>query len=64
MLGIPLRYLLKHPLAVGGLLADPMETWMRIRDIYVDERERRGPQCLYESDEDWEQWVYARLGFE
>jgi hypothetical protein len=62
MLGIPLRYLLKHPLAVGDLLANPVETWTKIRDVYIDQRERRGPQCLYESDDNWEEWLHARLG--
>jgi|SRR5271157_716866 len=64
MLGIPLQYLLKHPSAVVDLIAHPVETWTKIKDVYVDERERRGPQCLYESGDNWEQWVHARLGVE
>jgi len=64
MLGIPLHYLLKHPLAVGDLVANPVETWTRVRDVYVAERERRGPQRPYESDANWEQWVHARIGAE
>lgn len=62
MLGIPVRYLLKHPLAVGDLLTNPVETWMKIQDTYVDERERRRPQCPYESDDNWEEWLHTRLG--
>ncbi|SRR5713101_187054 len=62
MLGIPLRYLLKHPLAVVEVVRNPAETWTVIRDMYVAERERRGPQCQYEADNSWEQWLHARLG--
>jgi hypothetical protein len=62
VLGIPLRYLLKHPLEVVEVVRDPVETWTKIRDVYVAERERRGPQCQYEADQNWEQWLHARLG--
>jgi hypothetical protein len=62
MLGIPLRYLLKHPLAAADLVANPVETVTTIWDAYVAERERRGPQCQYESNDNWEQWVHSRLG--
>jgi hypothetical protein len=63
MLGIPLRYLLKHPLVgVVDLAADPFETWTTILDSYVAERERRGPQCPYEADLGWEQQLHEVLG--
>lgn len=62
MLGIPIRYLLKNPLAVSGLAAHPLETWTRIRETYVDVREQRGPQCQYESDSDWERRFHECLG--
>jgi hypothetical protein len=62
MLGIPIRYLLKNPLAVSGLAAHPLETWTRIRETYVDVREQRGPQCQYESDADWERRFHDCLG--
>jgi hypothetical protein len=63
MLGIPLRYLLKHPLiGVADLAADPFETWTTILDSYVAERERRGPQCPYEADLGWEQQLHEVLG--
>src|ERR1700722_5287922 len=62
MLGIPLRYLLKHPLAAADLVADPIETWTRIRDEYVGARELRGTHCSYESDSNWERWLHERLG--
>jgi hypothetical protein len=63
MLGIPLRYLLKHPLiAVADLAADPLEIWTTIHDSYVAQRERRAPQCRYKSDDNWEQRLHEALG--
>jgi hypothetical protein len=63
MLGIPLRYLLKHPVTgVADLASDPIETWTTILDSYVAERERRGPQCPYEPDLGWEQQLHEVLG--
>jgi hypothetical protein len=63
MLGIPLRYLLKHPVtAMADLAADPLQIWTTIQDVYVAERERRGPQCQYESDDNWERWLHDSLG--
>jgi hypothetical protein len=63
MLGIPLRYLLKHPvLAVADLAADPLEIWTTIHDSYVAQREQRRPQYRYESDDNWEQRLHEALG--
>jgi hypothetical protein len=63
MLGIPLRYLLKHPkIGVADLAADPLQIWTTIQDVYVEERERRGPQCQYEPDDNWEQRLHDSLG--
>jgi hypothetical protein len=63
MLGIPIRHLLKHPITgVADLVADPIETWTTILDTYVDERERRRPQCPYEPDLSWEQHLHEALG--
>jgi hypothetical protein len=63
MLGIPLRYLLKHPvIAVADLATDPLEIWTTIHDSYVAQREQRGPQCRYESDDNWEQQLHEALG--
>jgi hypothetical protein len=61
MLGIPVRYLLKNPLAAVELIADPLDTWARIRDIYVDVRERRGLQCRYVPDDHWEKRLHQHL---
>jgi hypothetical protein len=62
MLGIPLRYLVRHPLGIISLVRDPAETFANIWDVYVAKREQRGPQCQYESDDHWERWLHARLG--
>ncbi len=63
MMGIPLRYLLKHPVTgVADLAADPVETWTTVIESYVAERERRGPQCPYEPDAGWEQQLHEVLG--
>jgi hypothetical protein len=61
MLGIPLHYLLEHPLAVIDLVSDPIETWTRVQEEYVAQRERRRAQCQYRPDDNWEQWIHARL---
>jgi hypothetical protein len=63
MLGIPLRYLLRNPLsAVADLAADPLEIWTTMLDAYAYQRELRGPQCRYESDDNWERRLHEALG--
>jgi len=62
MLGIPLRYLAKHPLSVAGLAADPVQLWTNARDVYIAQREQLGPPCQYRADENWEQRLHDRLG--
>lgn len=63
MLGLPLRYWLKHPIvAVQDVINDPLEIWLKMREDYAEERERRGPQCEYEPDGNWEQRLHAALG--
>jgi hypothetical protein len=63
MFGIPLRYLLKHPVAaVVDLAADPLEIWTTIHDSYVAQREQRRPQYRYESEVNWEQRLHETLG--
>jgi hypothetical protein len=63
MLGIPLRYLLKHPLTgIADLAADPIETWTTIREAYAEGREVHRPQYPYEPDLCWEQKLHEVLG--
>jgi hypothetical protein len=63
MLGIPVRYFLKHPVTtVADVSADPLQLWMTIQDEYAAVRETSRPKCLYESDEKWEQRLHESLG--
>jgi hypothetical protein len=63
MLNNALRYFLQNPKAVvADVLADPFQIVTTILDKYADERERRGPQCRYESDSNWEQRLHDLLG--
>ena len=63
MLGLPLRYWLKHPaIAMVDLVSDPQEIWTTIRDDYIAERERSRPAFRYEPDETWERRLHDLLG--
>jgi hypothetical protein len=62
MLGIPVRYFLKHPVTtVAGVAADPLQFWMTIQDQYAAERERSRPKYQYEFDANWEQRLHESL---
>ena len=62
MLGIPARYLLKHPLAgLMDITADPIEVVITMRDYYAERRERREPRWEYQSDPEWEPRLHQRL---
>lgn len=63
MLGIPLRYVIKHPvIAMADFAADPLEIWTTIHDTYIARLEQRGPECQYHPDDDWEQRLHHSLG--
>jgi hypothetical protein len=62
MLGIPVRYLLRHPLAAIDFIAAPFDTCSKVRDVYVADRESRRPQCEYKCDDHWEQRLHQHLG--
>jgi len=63
MLGIPVRHFLKHPvITVQEIAADPLQFCLTIPDVYAAERERRRPECPYESDPKWEQHLHELLG--
>ena len=63
MLGIPLRYLLRHPVRGAAALAGaPREALTRLHDEYVYRREGRRPQYRYEADDRWEQRLHDFLG--
>jgi hypothetical protein len=63
MLGIPLRYVLKHPLsATADLAADPFEVLRTVREYIAEEREPRRPQYPYQHDDDWERRLHEHIG--
>jgi len=63
MLGIPVRYFLKHPVVtVADVAADPVQLWMTIQDEYSAVREARKPRCQYQFNVDWEQRLHESLG--
>ena len=64
MLGLPLRYLLKHPVSgVADLAADPLEIWSTMYDDYVYMREQREPQIpIPVPDNGWEARLHEALG--
>jgi hypothetical protein len=64
VLGIPVRYLLKHPAAASELVTDPLDTWTRLTEAYLGERERRIPPFPYESQFDWEHRLHESIGVE
>lgn len=64
MLGVPLRYLRKHPLAgLADLLSDPLENLTKVHETYLAERENKRPQCAYTIDDNWEQRLHEVFGF-
>ena len=62
MLGIPVRYLLKHPSAIWELAAHPVQVFSNAVDVYYAGRDRGGPQCPYEWESDWERQMHGQLG--
>lgn len=65
MLGLPMRYWLRHPMAaVMDVASNPVEIARTIQDSWFAERERRGPRCNYDQNERWEQWLHQQIGCE
>jgi hypothetical protein len=63
MLGIPVRYFLKHPVVtVADVAADPVQLWLTIQDEYSTSRENSRPKFQYEFDDSWEQRLHESLG--
>jgi hypothetical protein len=63
MLGIPVRYFLKHPVVtVADVAADPLQLWLTIQDEYAAAREGAKPKYQYESNDHWEQRLHESLG--
>jgi len=60
-----LRSSLRKPVLVAAdFAAHPIEAWTRIQDTLADRRERRGFQCQYQTNDDWERWLHDGLGVE
>jgi predicted O-methyltransferase YrrM len=64
MLGIPFRYLLRHPLAALELVADPAQTWTMVVDNYRAVQESKQPIAHYDWDLGWEEKLHRALGCE
>jgi hypothetical protein len=63
MLGLPVRYFLKHPVTtVAHLAADPLQVWLTVQDEYAAVREASRPRCQYGFDPNWEQHLHEHLG--
>jgi hypothetical protein len=63
MLGLPIRYLLTHPvLTLTDVAADPREVWIKFQERYADRLQRHRPPYQYQSDADWEQRLHNHLG--
>jgi Methyltransferase domain len=62
MLGLPLRYFVKHPArAVTAIASDPLDIWNRVQESYVAQRERRVPPDLYRAEDGWERRMHNIL---
>ena len=62
MFGIPVRYLLKHPLSgIVDIAADPVQVLMTMQDYYAEARERRKRRWEYQSNSHWESMLHERL---
>ena len=58
-----LQYGVRHPMRAAAAVGEsPTEAWITALDKFVDIRERRGPQCAYEAEPDWETHLHRVLG--
>jgi Methyltransferase domain len=65
MLGIPLRYIITHPVSgLSDIMEDPFEILATVRETYIADREQKRPQCPYQSDPNWEMRLHADLGLQ
>jgi hypothetical protein len=60
MLGLPIRYFLRHPLrAVAAIASDPLEIWTTVQA--AAQRERPVPPDLYQAEDGWERRMHELL---
>jgi hypothetical protein len=63
MLGLPLRYFLRHPArAVAAIASEPLEVWTTLQESYVAQRERPVPSDLYRAEDGWDRRMHELLG--
>jgi len=63
MLGLPLRYFLKHPVrAVAAITSEPLEIWTRVQESYKAQREPPVPPYLYRAEDGWDRRMHELLG--
>ena len=63
MLGLPLRYFLRHPVrAAAAITSKPLEIWTRVQESYVAHRERSVPPDLYKAEDAWDRKMHELLG--
>jgi predicted O-methyltransferase YrrM len=63
MLGIPIRYLLTHPVrTLADVAANPLEVWIKFQERYADRHQESRLPYPYESDNNWEQKLHGYLG--
>jgi hypothetical protein len=63
MLGLPLRYFLRHPVrAVAAVTSEPLERWTALQETYAAQRERPVPPDLYQAEDGWDRRMHELLG--
>ena len=63
MLGLPLRYFLRHPVrAAAAIMSEPLEIWTRVQESYVAYREPSAPPDLYRAEDGWDRKMHELLG--
>ncbi len=48
---------------VSDLIADPLEAWIKVQEIYADWRKRGRPPYRYAADDGWEQRLHQCINF-
>src|SRR5689334_18491907 len=63
MLGLPVRYFLRHPArAVAAVTSEPLELLTTLKERYAAQRERPVPTHLYQADASWDRKMHEQLG--
>lgn len=63
MLGLPMRYWMKHPgIAITDITMHPADVWSRVVASSDYRREQQRTPCDYKHDNHWEQWLHHQIG--